>query len=158
MNQQYVSAAINSASETSNSRPIPHGSFNPVLHYNPNTFPGSRLPHVWLNSAVPSKLISTIDLAGHGAFVLFTGTGGAGWKEGARFAAAELRIEVKAWAIGWRQDYEDAYYDWTRLRGVEEDGCVLVRPDRFVAWRSVGMMDNCGKVLTGVLKGLLGRE
>ena len=158
MNQQYVSAAINSTSEDQRVRPVPGGSFDEVLNYNPSTYPGSRLPHVWLNSAVPGKLVSTIDLAGHGAFSLFTGIGGGRWKAAARFAAEKLDVEVKAWAIGWRQDYEDAYSDWTRVKGVEENGCVLVRPDRFVAWRCTGSAEDCEQVLTRVLSGLLGRD
>ena len=35
-----------------------------VLYYVSNTYPGSRLPHEWLNRAVPVTPISTIDLAG----------------------------------------------------------------------------------------------
>jgi hypothetical protein len=27
-----------------------------------------------------------------------------------------------------------AYRDWVKIPGVGEDGCVLVRPDHFVAW------------------------
>ncbi|EOD43277.1 putative -dichlorophenol 6-monooxygenase protein [Neofusicoccum parvum UCRNP2] len=111
-------------------------SADPVLHHVPSTFPGRRLPHVWLSAAVPAGLVSTIDLAGRGGFALFTGIGGEGWREAAAAVAAELGVPVRAVSIGPGQDFEDVYFAWARVRGVGESGCVLVRPDRFVAWRA----------------------
>jgi hypothetical protein len=34
---------------------------------------------------------------------------------------------------------------------------VLVRPDRFVAWRSMEMVEGCEKKLLAVMKHILGR-
>jgi 2,4-dichlorophenol 6-monooxygenase len=31
----------------------------------------------------------------------------------------------------------DAYGEWSRLSGIDEDGCLLVRPDSYIAWRHV---------------------
>ncbi len=45
-----------------------------------------------------------------------------------------------------------------RRREVEEDGCVLVRPDRFVAWRSMELADDCESKLKEVMKAVLGRS
>ncbi|RMD43448.1 hypothetical protein DV735_g1598, partial [Chaetothyriales sp. CBS 134920] len=141
MNQRYVSNAIlvdDKAVRGSGSRLPPPLPDDPVLHYSPNTYPGHRLPHAWLNKRVPEKEhTSTIDLAGHGAFCLLTGIGGEGWKKAAVAVSQHLGVEVRAYSIGWAQDWEDVYRDWERLREVEEDGCVLVRPDRFVGWRSI---------------------
>jgi hypothetical protein len=38
---------------------------NPILYYEKRVYPGARLPHVWLNKAIPTKPASTIDLAEH---------------------------------------------------------------------------------------------
>jgi hypothetical protein len=43
-------------------------------------------------------------------------------------------------------------------RGVEEDGCVLVRPDRFIAWRSPQMVSSCEGKLMQILDSILSRS
>jgi 2,4-dichlorophenol 6-monooxygenase len=40
---------------------------------------------------------------------------------------------------------------------VAEDGCVLVRPDAHVAWRSAGMVDDPADQLVRVLSQVLDR-
>ncbi|KAF2204351.1 hypothetical protein GQ43DRAFT_446779 [Delitschia confertaspora ATCC 74209] len=154
MNQRYVSSAI--YLEDEGSRPaLPE---DPVLEHEITTYPGSRLPHAWLNTKTPGTQISTIDLAGHGKFCLLTGIGGGKWKDAAKQVGGELGFDISTYSIGWDQDYEDVYFDWARRREVEEDGCVLVRPDRFVAWRANGMIEDCAGKLGKVLKSILGRE
>lgn len=126
-----------------------------------STYPGCRVPHVWLNNSVPVGRISTIDLAGHGAFALLTGIGGEAWKGAAVQIGAELGVQIKAYSIGFRQDFEDVYFDWARVRGVDETGCVLVRPDRFVSWRSnevLGDETECAAKLRAVMLSVLGRS
>ncbi|PQE10667.1 24-dichlorophenol 6-monooxygenase protein [Rutstroemia sp. NJR-2017a BBW] len=152
MNQRYESSAI----YTEDEQPRPPLPADADLEHEITTYPGSRLPHAWLNTRIPGKQFSTQDLAGHGAFCLFTGIGGEKWKEAASKVAEALKIEIRAYSIGWQQDYEDVYFDWEKRREVEEDGCVLVRPDRFVAWRSVKMIDAPEEKLLTVLKAVLG--
>ncbi|KAK7708411.1 hypothetical protein SLS57_008992 [Botryosphaeria dothidea] len=128
------------------------------LTYVPSTFPGRRLPHVWLSRAVPDGLVSTIDLAGKGGFTLFTGIGGRGaWEAAARKAEKALGVAVRVVGVGYGLEYEDPYFEWARMRGVQEDGCILVRPDRFVAWRSDALTDDAEEKLLGVLKTVLAR-
>ena len=70
-------------------------------------------------------------------------------------------LEIRTWTIGWRLDWEDVYLDWKKKREVEEDGCVLVRPDRTVAWRYTALGDMVGKEverLENVMRSLLGLE
>ena len=132
MNQRYSSSAVwqKGVGET------PTFSTDARRYYHPTTHPGARLPHVWLNTAIPSKRISTIDLAGKGRFLLLTGIGGERWKRAAQKIGQDLNVPLSAYCIGFRRDYEDMYMDWARVRDVEESGCVLVRPDYFVAWRA----------------------
>jgi hypothetical protein len=154
MNQHYYSDAVFLDDEADARQPLDK---DPVLYYQPSTYPGSRLPHAWLNTAVPSKQLSTIDLAGKGRFTLFTGAGGDKWKDAARNVSKTLGVPIEGFSVGYRQDYEDVYFDWAKLRGVEESGCVLVRPDRFVAWRSMGVRDNCEERLLEVMGKILSR-
>lgn len=153
MNQRYESSAVFLEDEQSR-LPL---SADSDLGYEITTYPGSRLPHAWLNARIPGKQFSTQDLAGHGAFCLFTGIGGEKWKEAVSKVGEALKIEIKAYSIGWQQDYEDVYFDWEKRREVSEDGCVLIRPDRFVAWRSMKMVDAPEEKLLSVLKAVLGR-
>ncbi|KAJ8067609.1 hypothetical protein OCU04_003219 [Sclerotinia nivalis] len=153
MNQHYESSAVFLSDE----KPRPSLPMDPVLELEISTYPGSRLPHAWLNTKVPGKQFSTIDLAGHGKFSLFTGIGGEKWRTAAMKAAEILGLEISVHSIGWRQDYEDVYFDWARRREVNESGCVLVRPDRFVAWRSMDMIDVPDEKLLLVLKTVLSR-
>ena len=64
---------------------------------------------------------------------------GEAWAEAAAKVAEELGIEVAAHVIGPGREHIDLYEDWARAREVGEDGCVLVRPDAHVAWRSAGL-------------------
>jgi hypothetical protein len=128
---------------------------DPVLYHQPTTYPGARVPHAWLNTTIPSKAISTIDLTGHGRFTLLTGVGGDPWKQAAAVASEKLGIPITALSIGPRQDYTDPYFAWARIREVDDYGCVLVRPDRFVAWRSKARPEDCEGVLLRVLQSIL---
>jgi hypothetical protein len=71
-------------------------------------------------------------LAGHGVFCLLTGIGGDNWKAASQSVSRELGLEIRSHGIGWGQDYVDVYGDWEEKREVEEDGAILIRPDRFI--------------------------
>ncbi|MCJ1446428.1 MAG: hypothetical protein MMC23_006933 [Stictis urceolatum] len=162
MGQRYLSAAMVADPKVDYSLDDadPYGEER-IEFYHPSTVPGRRLPHVWLNKAVPQEQVSTQDLAGKGAFALFTGIGGEAWKEAARRVGGELGVKINAFSLAFRQDWEDVYCDWARLRGVEESGCVLVRPDRVVAWRCEVVMEDaggCERELRVVLRKVLGWE
>ncbi|KAK5722613.1 hypothetical protein LTR15_005844 [Elasticomyces elasticus] len=156
MNQRYNSGAVYLKDEKDAQRPPPE---DPVLEYQSSTYPGSRLPHAWINRRIPNQENkSTIDLVGHGKFCLITGVGGEAWKEAASHAAKDCGIDVNSYSVGWTQDWEDVYGDWARRREIGEDGCVLVRPDRTVCWRSMSMRDDCNEALLRVLKVVLGKS
>ncbi|EXJ63257.1 uncharacterized protein A1O5_11578 [Cladophialophora psammophila CBS 110553] len=161
MNQTYSGPGVYAADEAEPYKHSGRAAEDPVLYYEKSTYPGCRLPHVWLNKAVPTEPVSTIDLSGHGAFTLFTGTGGEHWHEAATRVSAKLGIPITVHSIGFRQQWEDVYYDWERVRGVDESGAVLVRPDRFVGWRAPAVLESqeaCETKLSDVLGSILGRS
>jgi hypothetical protein len=154
MNQRYASIGIVFEDEDTE---YPLFEKDPILHHQRTTYPGSRLPHVWLNTTIPSKApISTHDLAGHGCFTVFTGFGGAdGWKRATEVVAEELGVPMRLYTIGWKQDYEDVYMEWAKVREIGESGCLLVRPDRTIAWRSHAIIDNSTEKLRHVMRSIL---
>ncbi|KAF5686931.1 phenol 2-monooxygenase [Fusarium circinatum] len=159
MGQRYSGPGIYDADEPAPYSPAGKAADDPILHYNASTYPGCRLPHVWLNTSVPSEPVSTIDLAGHGKFVLFTGIGGEAWQQAAQDVSEKLGVPLDVHVIGYRQQWEDFYFDWQRVRGVEDSGAVLVRPDRFVAWRCPRVLahaEACSEKLVSVMKSVLG--
>lgn len=151
MNQRYESDAVYLEDEGP-PPPLPADAVKELLI---STYPGKRLPHAWLNKRTPGKKFSTIDLAGHRRFCLLTGPGGQDWKTAAEKVSQALGVEIMAYSIGWNQDCEDVYFDWAKRREVEEDGCVLVRPDRFVAWRSKEMISDSDAKLEKVMRKIL---
>lgn len=158
MNQRYSGTGIYTADEADPFVLPGRSAEDPVLYYEPSTYPGRRLPHVWLNRAIPVKPVSTIDLAGCGTFTVFIGPGGNDWKEAARRVSVKFGVPLNAYSIGFRQDWEDPYFEWERLRGVDESGAVLVRPDRYVAWRAdkvLGSVASCEEKLSEVLTSVL---
>lgn len=152
MNQRYDSTAVYKSDQKDMP---PLFTTDPLEHYHPTTFPGARLPHVWLSRTIPSKPISTIDLAGKGRFALFTGIGGQAWRTTTAKLSSDLGIPITTYSIGFRQEYEDRYMDWVKMRGVGESGCVLVRPDYFVAWRSQQWEQHSAEKLEKVLRSIL---
>lgn len=161
MNQFYTGPGIYIADEGKPFKLEGRAAEDPVLYYMPSTHPGKRLPHAWLNTKCPGEPISTVDLVGKGKFTLLTGIGGEAWKEAAAKVGKDMNLEIASYSIGFGQDWVDVYSSWAKLRGVEESGAVLVRPDRFVAWRcqdSLSGVAECSESLLRVVKSVLGRE
>lgn len=129
---------------------------DPELYYQPTTHPGAYLPHAWVQHG--TEIRSTLDLCGGGRFTLLTGTGGEAWLEAARVVGEELDIPLDGKAVGYRQPYDDVYGTWTRLREVGDRGCLLVRPDRHVAWRCPDLDANPVEALREVMAAVLDRE
>ena len=59
--------------------------------------------------------------------------------------------------IGPGRDVTDLYFDWAKLRGVEEDGAVLVRPDKHVGWRAASLPANPETALLDAMSAILNR-
>ena len=54
-----------------------------------------------------------------------------------------------------RQANDDVSGDWARRREIDDRGCILVRPDRFVAWRSHDSVADPVEALREVLTEIL---
>jgi 2,4-dichlorophenol 6-monooxygenase len=107
--------------------------------YVPSTAPGEHLPHAFLERN--GRKISTHDIAGHGRFTIITGRGGQAWGQAAERASRELGLQVNFCIVGTIGGYRDPLGDWEKLRQIDDDGCLLVRPDLFIAWRSKTTLD-----------------
>lgn len=155
MGQLYKSTAVYALDEPSQFQPGPLEAQNPQQNYDPCTYPGRRCPHAWLSKRVPSPQVSTLDIAGKGRFTLFIGIGGNGWKHAASLVKKKLGISINVVGIGYGLDWEDVYLDWADKNEIEEDGCVLVRPDFFVAWRAESSGDENIRLMK-VMRSVLG--
>lgn len=124
MNQRYNSNAIISEKE-------PEQWLNDKeLFLQATTRPGAKIPHAWLVNE-KGKKVSTLDIVGQGKFTLITGISGQKWI----VAVNKLNLEyLRSITIG-SLECQDPYYEWYKLREIEEDGALLVRPDGFIAWR-----------------------
>jgi 2,4-dichlorophenol 6-monooxygenase len=151
LGQRYTSTAV-----APDGTPEPEYSRDRELYHHPTTWPGARLPHVWLGR--DGRRVSTHDLAGKGRFCLLTGIAGEPWAEAAGEVADDLGVEVAAHVIGPGREFIDLYEDWAVAREVGEEGCVLVRPDAHVAWRSAGLVEDPAAELHRVLSAVLARH
>jgi 2,4-dichlorophenol 6-monooxygenase len=151
MNQRYISDAI-----VTDGQPEPADAEDRELHYLATTWPGARVPHVWVFKADGSKA-STLDLCGHGRFTVFTAIGGEGWIEAARQVGRDLGIDIATHVIGPRQQWLDLTGDWARASEIRDSGIILVRPDQHVGWRREVMADDPRAEFARVMKAILAR-
>ncbi|MCY4179071.1 MAG: 2,4-dichlorophenol 6-monooxygenase, partial [Litoreibacter sp.] len=98
-----------------------------------------------------------LDLAGGGAFTLFTGLGGMAWANAADKVAKDLGIKLRTHVVGPRQEYIDHTGDWARAREIGDAGCIITRPDQHVCWRNDVLPDDPAAELTRVLTQILAR-
>ena len=89
-------------------------------------------------------------------FALLTGVGGEAWSRAAAEASARAGVPVRVHVIGGREGVTDPYGEWACLRELETTGCVLVRPDRHVAWRSTRYTPDSGRQFSAAIEQALG--
>ena len=152
MNQRYRSHAI-----VTDGQIEPAFALDADLHYQPTTWPGARLPHVWLYRRDTGEEVSTLDLCGHGRFILLTGLGGEAWVGAAEEIAAELGIDFATHVIGPRQTFIDHSGDWARASEIRDNGCLIVRPDHHVCWRAETLSASPKGDLLRVMRTVLAR-
>jgi 2,4-dichlorophenol 6-monooxygenase len=135
--------------------PDPIPARDPQLYYQPTTRPGARVPHARLER--DGAPVSSLDLVDDLAFALLTGVGGEAWAHPAAEASERTGVPVRVHVIGGEGGVTDPYGEWASLREVETTGCVLVRPDRHVAWRSMRHTPDSARQLSAAIEQALGR-
>ena len=152
MNQRYKSAAV-----VTDDQMEPAFDLDAELHYQPTTWPGARLPHVWVFDRDSGAEVSSLDLCGKGLFTVLTGIGGEAWIDAAAAVGADMGLEIVAHVIGPRQPHVDHVGDWARASEISDTGCLLIRPDQHVGWRAADMTSDPEGELRRVLKTILAR-
>lgn len=124
------------------------------LVYTPSTAPGAYLPHAWLER--DGKAFSTLDIVGGGRFTLIVGHESAAWLSAVQQISLQRSLHVTVCSIGAGLMYADVWLHWRRLCEIDDGGCLLVRPDKVVAWRSKSMPANAEEALLTALREVLG--
>jgi 2,4-dichlorophenol 6-monooxygenase len=141
---------------------VPDGSAGPapideVRVYQPSTRPGAPLPHAWVDDEDGNRR-PIKDLVAPGRFLLIAGEDGHAWCDAARQLATSAHVPLDALGIGHLDgDLFDPRCTWLRHRGIPSDGAILVRPDRFVAWRHPASSADPRAALAAALSQVLGR-
>ncbi|MFD2473598.1 FAD-dependent monooxygenase [Amycolatopsis silviterrae] len=148
---RYDSAAI-----------VPDGSpeyvpLDPVRLYEPSTKPGHPMPHAFVESQGERLPLGT--LVHGGKFLLLAAEEGQAWVEAANKLSAENDLPLVAGTVGvLGSDFVDVRCSWLKNRGVSPTGAVLVRPDRYVAFRSADGVDDPHAVLRAALAQVLAAD
>lgn len=125
--------------------------------YVPDTRPGSPLPHAFVHDADNMRM-PLKDLVKPGRFLLIAGEDGGAWCDATTVLAKQTGLPLDVVRIGHSEgDYRDPRNSWTRQRQITKAGAVLVRPDRFIAWRSLGASQAPRRELETALSTILGR-
>ncbi|SHI48836.1 FAD-dependent oxidoreductase [Streptomyces sp. 3214.6] len=114
--------------------------------------PGSRAPHLWVRRA--GERISTLDLYERAPVLLSDAGEPGGWHEAAARLAEELSLPLRSYRVGAGPGADlvtEDDVDWAERHGTTRGGAVLVRPDGFVAWRSLGPEPDAEAALREVL-------
>ncbi|MFC5379204.1 FAD-dependent oxidoreductase [Aquipuribacter nitratireducens] len=151
-NQRYVSTAV-----VPDGTPMPEFRRDEQLYAQPTTWPGAKLPHTWVTR--DGHRVSTLDLVGRGEWSVVTGIGGASWLAAAAALGAARGLQLRPVSIGPGEAVEDPYGTWAQLRETDDGGVLLVRPDGYVAARSIAAPDSPEEAhawLAGVLDAVLG--
>ncbi|MBC5768222.1 FAD-dependent monooxygenase [Ramlibacter albus] len=127
---------------------VPDGTVAKPLNsrvYQPTDRPGSRFPHMWLDSARKRSTLDWFDRQ----FVLVAGPLGYEWERAAAAAAQAAGVDVQFRQLP-RIDPEDGFQMGMR-------GAALVRPDGHVCYRAAWLPADAASEVTAALQQVLGR-
>lgn len=124
--------------------------------YEPDTRPGSPLPHAWVERAGERRPLRQV--APPQSFLLIAGERGEAWCDAARAAARARRVDLLALRLGHTEgDWLDPRLAFLRRREFGPDGAILVRPDRVIAWRSMSSADDAARIIGSAMDRVLAR-
>jgi 2,4-dichlorophenol 6-monooxygenase len=122
--------------------------------YEPGTRPGHPLPHAFIERQGERIALNT--LIHGGKFLLIAGEDGQPWVDAGLDLAKQYGIDLVAIRVGiLGGDYVDARCAWTKQREFGREGAVLVRPDRYIGFRSMGAAGNPRDTLNRALRQIL---
>ncbi len=150
-NHRYVSAAVQP-----DGTQMPSFERDPELYAQATTWPGAKLPHCWVTR--DGRRVSTLDLAGHGAFSLWTGVSGGAWLDAAATLSEQTGVPITLVQVGPGAPIEDPYGTWADLSEISDGGVLLVRPDLYVAARRLdppGSAEDAERWLSDTLQRIL---
>ncbi|CAN5704612.1 FAD-dependent monooxygenase [soil metagenome] len=148
----YSSAAI-----VGDGTPAPEPAQDDILHYKFTSRPGARVPHARLE--LDGAAISSLDLVDGLGFALLTGKAGQHWQQAAADIVNDTGVPITVHLIGrGTGGPADPYGEWAERSEIHSDGCVLVRPDRHVAWRYESFDDGAATALRHAVDRVLGLE
>ena len=127
---------------------VPDGTVGKPLdprRYVPTDRPGSRFPHLWLDSARKHSTLDWFDRD----FVLVTGPLGQAWEAAASAASEALGVDVQHKRLPRANPAEGIH--------IGMKGAVLVRPDGHVCYRAAWLPDDPVGEMTSALRQVLGR-
>jgi 2,4-dichlorophenol 6-monooxygenase len=151
LNQTYRSSAI-----IDDGQRLKETAVDLELLHHATTCPGAKLPHAWVQRN--GRDVSTLDLVGNDRFTLLTGIGGEHWIRAASAVGENLGIGISTVKIGPGCPIEDLYFEWAERRETAESGCLIVRPDGYVAWRCHSVSDAPLEQLARVFHAILDRS
>ena len=128
-----------------------------VMIYQPATRPGHPLPHAMIEGVGQPFPISWLTKQGS-CFALIAGESGDAWINAAREVSEQSAIPIEAARIGlYTGDYRDTRGAWIKQRGIGKDGALLVRPDRYIGFRSEHAVADPKLALRSALSQILSR-
>ncbi|MGW9029416.1 FAD-dependent monooxygenase [Streptomyces sp. NPDC055722] len=125
-----------------------------VRLYQPSSRPGHPLPHAWVERSGQRLALRSLIHGGH--FALIVGENGQAWVEAADKIAQEREIPLRTARVGLGEvDLVDVRLAWQRNRAISPQGALLVRPDGYIAFRSIDAADDPLAVLTAAFNQIL---
>lgn len=141
---------------------VPDGSpdyepLDSVRLYEPSTKPGHPMPHAFVERQGERTALG--ELVHGGKFLVLAGEEGHAWVEAANKLAAVNDLPLVAGTVGvLDSDFVDVRCAWLKNRAISASGVVVVRPDRYVAFRSIDAVDDPGTALRNALSQILDTE
>jgi 2,4-dichlorophenol 6-monooxygenase len=130
---------------------------DPVRLYEPSSQPGHPMPHAFVEREGERIALGT--LVHGGKFLLVAGEDGHAWVDAANKLAAANNLPLIAATVGvLNADYADVRAAWLKHREISSRGAVLVRPDRYVAYRSAEEVADPTAALKSALEHILATQ